>query len=116
LGSGGLKCENSVPKFERESNPDHWGGPIDPNFVDHLVMFIKHGLHQKSHISGHLLRRPPLVLSFELQRAIIGHMLDTCTCQIGGGVSPISAAKFPFQINLTKSNDDKCPDKTQMSC
>jgi hypothetical protein len=23
-------------------------------------MFIKHGLHQKSHISGHLLRRPPL--------------------------------------------------------
>jgi hypothetical protein len=32
-----------------------------PNFVDHLDMFIKHGLHQKSHISGHLLRRPPLV-------------------------------------------------------
>jgi len=23
-------------------------------------MFVKHGLHQKSHISGHLLRRPPL--------------------------------------------------------
>jgi len=30
LGSGGLKCENSVPKFEQESHPDHWGGPIDP--------------------------------------------------------------------------------------
>ena len=30
LGSGGLKCESSVPKFERESHPDHWGGPIDP--------------------------------------------------------------------------------------
>jgi len=30
LGSGGLKCENSVPKFERKSHPDHWGGPIDP--------------------------------------------------------------------------------------
>jgi len=30
LGSGGLKCENSVPKFEREFHPDHWGGPIDP--------------------------------------------------------------------------------------
>jgi len=30
LGSGGLKCDNSVPKFEQESHPDHWGGPIDP--------------------------------------------------------------------------------------
>jgi hypothetical protein len=30
LGSGGLKCENAVPKFEREFHPDHWGGPIDP--------------------------------------------------------------------------------------
>ena len=30
LGSGGLNCENSVPKFEQESHPDHWGGPIDP--------------------------------------------------------------------------------------
>jgi len=47
LGSGGLNCENSVPKFERESHPDHWGGRLTPNFVDHLVMFIKHGLHQK---------------------------------------------------------------------
>ena len=34
---------------------------LTPNFVDHLAMFIKHGLHQKSHISGHLLRLPPLV-------------------------------------------------------
>jgi hypothetical protein len=32
LGSGGLKCENSVPKFERESHTDQWGGPIDPKF------------------------------------------------------------------------------------
>jgi len=30
LGSGGLKCENPVLKFERKSHPDHWGGPIDP--------------------------------------------------------------------------------------
>jgi hypothetical protein len=30
LGNGGLKCENSVPKFERETHPDPWGGPIDP--------------------------------------------------------------------------------------
>ena len=34
LGSGGLKCENSVPKFERESHPDHWGGPIDPKLCE----------------------------------------------------------------------------------
>jgi hypothetical protein len=30
LGSGGLTCENPVPKFEQESHPDHWGGLIDP--------------------------------------------------------------------------------------
>ena len=47
LESGGLNCENSVPKFEQESHPDHWGGPIDPILCGHLVMFIKHGLHQK---------------------------------------------------------------------
>jgi len=34
--------------------------PLGSNFVDHLVMFIKHSLHQKGHIPGHLLRRPPL--------------------------------------------------------
>jgi len=43
-------------------NPTQTTGVVrlTPNFVDHLVMFIKHGLHQKSHISGHLLRRNPL--------------------------------------------------------
>ena len=30
MGSGGLKCENSVPNFELEFHPDHWGGPIGP--------------------------------------------------------------------------------------
>jgi hypothetical protein len=25
LGNGGLKCENSVPKFELDFCPDHWG-------------------------------------------------------------------------------------------
>ena len=61
LGSGGLKCENSVPKFEREYHPDHWGGPIDPKLCG--PSSFKYGLHQKSHISGHLLRRPPLAIS-----------------------------------------------------
>jgi len=68
LGSGGLKCENSVPKFERKPTQTTGVVRLTPNFVDPklcgpLVMFINHGLHQKSHVSGHLLRRPPLVNS-----------------------------------------------------
>ena len=34
---------------------------LAPNFINHLVISYKHYLHQKSHISGHLLRWPPLV-------------------------------------------------------
>jgi len=30
LGRGGLKCGNSVPKFELDFCPDHWGGPFGP--------------------------------------------------------------------------------------
>ena len=48
-------------------NPTQTTGVVrlTPSFVDHLVMFIKHGLYQKSHISGHLLRRIPSgILSF----------------------------------------------------
>ena len=56
LGSAGLKCENSVPKFERESHSSHWGSPIDPKLCKPSSY-----VHQKSHIPGHLLRRPPLV-------------------------------------------------------
>jgi len=34
---------------------------LAPNFMNHLVISFKHDLHQKSHISGHLLCWPPLV-------------------------------------------------------
>ena len=64
LKSGGLKCENSWADQcqNLNGNPTETIGVVrlTPNFVDYLVMFIKHGLHQNSHISGHLLRRPPL--------------------------------------------------------
>ena len=30
MGRGGLLCGNSVPKFELDFCPDHWGGPFDP--------------------------------------------------------------------------------------
>jgi hypothetical protein len=60
LGSGGLKFENPAPKFERKSHPDHWGGLIAPKLCGPSSYVHQHGLHQKSHISGHLPRRPPL--------------------------------------------------------
>jgi len=31
-----------------------------PNFMNHLVISLKRDLYPKSHISGHLLHRPPL--------------------------------------------------------
>jgi len=65
LGRGGLWCGYSVPRFELDFCPDHWGGPFGPKLHDmnhHLVVSFKHDLHQKSHISGHLLSWwPPLV-------------------------------------------------------
>ena len=33
---------------------------LAPDFMNHLVVSFKHGLHQKSHIPGHLLSWPPL--------------------------------------------------------
>jgi len=36
---------------------------LAPNIMNHLVISSKHDLNQKSHISGHLLRWPPLELS-----------------------------------------------------
>ena len=35
---------------------------LAPNFINHLVISYKHYLHQKSHMSGHLLSWPPLTL------------------------------------------------------
>ena len=29
LGRGGLICGNSMPKFELDFCPDHWGSPLD---------------------------------------------------------------------------------------
>ena len=51
---------NSVPKIEVYFCPDHWGGPFGPKPHEPSSYINKHNLHQKSHISGHLLRRPPL--------------------------------------------------------
>jgi len=56
LGRGGLLCGISVPKFELDFCPVHWGGPIGPKLHEPSSCIIQHYLYQKSHISGHLLR------------------------------------------------------------
>jgi hypothetical protein len=64
--------EGTIHIFTRKLAHAHClTGHLIPNFVDHLVMFIKHGLHQKSHISGHLLRQPPLPESALLIMALL---------------------------------------------
>ena len=50
LGRGGLKCGNSVPKFELDFCPDHWGGPFGPKLNEPSSYIIQPWfLSKKSH-------------------------------------------------------------------
>jgi poly(3-hydroxyalkanoate) synthetase len=60
LGCGGSIRENPVPNLDCDSAQATWEVRLTPNFANHLVMLIKYGLHQKSHIPGLLLSQPPL--------------------------------------------------------
>jgi len=111
LGRGGLLCGSSVPIFELDFCPDHWGGPFGPNLMNHLVLSFKHDLYQKSHISGHLLRRPPLrihsIYAAAKRQNSIQHKaqyLHTCTLSARMGALPkkgrLSYAKIIFYTHI----------------
>ena len=62
LGRGGLYCGIQCQNLNWISVPTTGLVLLAPNFVNHLVISFKHDLHQNSHITGHLLSWPPVVL------------------------------------------------------
>jgi hypothetical protein len=61
LGRGGLLCENSVPKFELDFCPDHWGSLFGPKPHEPSSYIIHTWSVSKQSHFRQLLRWPPLV-------------------------------------------------------
>jgi hypothetical protein len=59
-----------------------------PNFMNHLVISFKHNLHQKSHISGHLLRWTPLIYSQQGHSTVATQVTANCRVLVGLECTP----------------------------
>ena len=84
---------------------------LAPNFINHLIISYKHYLHQESHISGHLLRWPPLeihcLIGVKNLGQIIIHANDPSrqiTKYGVGAISKVNSNKYDgkFQENSRK--------------
>ena len=72
LGRGGLLCVNSVPNFELDFCPDHWGGPFVPklhepsNYIIQTWFVLK-----KSHFRTYAPSTPSIIFLMLIGRLCV---------------------------------------------